>query len=592
MKIDERAVRLSLTGGQHYFVSCWHNVIHEQSLDSHRIKTMNPRNILRELIRIIPAAHANDTDREMVRKEAELILKGDRVLQLPPLAIPVEKLLYQLKKTGEKFAQNSLGVHLAREALECVNTEYIRTALEHLESLLDAGVTAPDKDAIYQVTASLLSTLVDYGASLESLYQLYRNVLVPRKKSAYQFSRKYWLLKTLVLKAPTDHKVLFAIDGVTNEADFPTKMGGVTFFREVKTWTLDSESLKAYTAPQSRRIFAEVEVTARDLRVAGTEAYEKIANILDLTRFEYERERVHLSTEFLAQEIGQNAASNTVRRFAIPKMVPNPVAGIGTQELSLFVASVNQLLSSARFQQEDRDRVLSAFRLYRQGADATSFDTKLVTWWSAIEYLIRGKGQRQIGTVVENGLTPLLCLIYGEKLLLDVRHTLVLTRAQIKDPTTNAFLNYRDMGIRELRGVLCRNDISVAVSDALKADPFVRERVEKVLRVVSSASGYLMMLKEHEQRVRWQVQRLWRARCDIVHSARLDLSGVLLCANLESYLKVILTALLAELRRVKTLSSPEEFFERQDFVYGRLKENLHAGSLDVLDANLELTSGS
>jgi hypothetical protein len=590
MRLDENAIGLSLTEAQHYFVSCWHNVIHEQSLDSHRIKTMNPRNILRELIRIVSAPHANDADRDMVRKEAELILKGDRVLQLPPLAAAVEKLLYQLKKTGEKFGQSGLGVHLAREVLEHVDTDYVRVALEHLDGLVKSGVSVPDKEAIYQATGSLLSTLVDTGASLESLYQLYRNILVPWKRSGYQFNRKYGLLKTLVLKAPTEHKVLFAIDGVTNETDFPSKMGDVAFFNEVKTWSLNSDPLRAYATPQSRRLFAEVTVTARDVRVAGTEAYEKIGNILDLTRFEYERERVQLSTEFLVQETGRLVGKKLVRRFSIPKMVPNPVVGIGTQELSLFVSSVNQLLSSARFQQEDRDRVLSAFRLYRQGADATSFDSKLVTWWSAIEYLIRGKGQKQIGTVVENGLTPLLCLIYGEKLLLDVRHTLTQARAQVVDPTTNTPLPYRNMEIRDLRRLFSRSDISILVSDAVKSDPFVRERVQRVLSVLSSAPTYLAMLKEHEQRVRWQIQRLWRARCDIVHSARLHFSGVLLCANLESYLKVILTALLAELRQVKTLCSPEEFFERQEFIYARLRENLQAGSLDALDSSLELSS--
>jgi hypothetical protein len=424
-----------------------------------------------------------------------------------------------------------------------------------------------------------------------ALYQLYRNILVPRNPRRYEFRRKYWLLKTLVLQAPTEHKVLFAIDGVTNERDFPPKMGEITFSSEVTTWSLNSDPLQAYATPQPRRLFAEVALTARDIRVAGTEAYEKIGNILDLTRFEYESERVQLSTEFLVQETGRLVGRKLVRRLSIPRMVPNPVAGIGTQELSLFVASVNQLLSSARFQQEDRDRVLSAFRLYRQGADATSFETKLVTWWSAIEYLIRGKGQKQIGTVVENGLTPLLCPIYGEKLLLDVRHTLNHARDQLVDPVTNTPLLYRDTGIRDLRRMLCRSDIYVLVSDAVKSDPFVRERVENVLRVVSSAQAYLDTLKEHEQRVRWQIQRLWRARCDIVHSARLHVSGVLLCANLESYLKVVLTALLAELRRVKRLSSPEEFFERQEFAYARLRENLQTGSLDALDAHLGLSSG-
>ena len=225
-------------------------------------------------------------------------------------------------------------MHLAREALEHVETDYVQAAFGQLEGLIDSAASVPDKEAIYQVTGSLLSTLVDTGASLESLYQLYRNILVPRKISHYEFKRKYGLLKTLVLRAPTEHKVLFAIDGVTNERDFPPRMGDVAFSSEVKTWSLNSDPLRAYATSQSRRLFAEVTVTARDIRVAGTEAYRN-GNILDLTRFEYERERVQLSTEFLVQETGRLVGNKIVRRLSIPKMVPNPVAGIGTQELYL-----------------------------------------------------------------------------------------------------------------------------------------------------------------------------------------------------------------------------------------------------------------
>ena len=607
MKIDEKVAGLGMSENQHYFVSCWHNVIHGQSLDSHRIRTMNARNALREFMRMVAAPHANDSDREMVCHEAELIIAADQILNVPPLAISAERFLHVLKRANakkQKPAQDQkkqksvqdpgpygLAVHLARELSDLVDTHYVHVAFGRLETLT-SSVDPADKETIDQLTVALLSTLIDAGASLESLYQLYRNVLVPRTPKNYQFIKKFGLLKTLVLQQPIEHKVLFMIDGVTNTTDFPETLGQVSFSTKVENWNLNSSVLNAYATPQSRRLFAEVKVVARDIRVAGTDAYQQIGNILDLTRFEHERERVQLSTEFLVEETGKLVGKKTVRRLSIPKLVPNPAAGMGAQELSLFVESVNQLMSSARFQHEDRDRVLSAFRLYRQGADATSFESKLVTWWSAIEYLIRGMKKHPIGTVVENRLTPLLGLVYGEKLLVDVRQTLINARAQPLDPVTDLPLQYREMPMGEFRALLCSPNISDSILDAVKADPFVHERIKKIMGVVSSAQAYLKMLNDHDQRVRWQIQRLWRSRCDIVHSAQLHLSGVLLCANLEWYLKVILTALLSELRSVKTLCSPEEFFERQELTYTRLRESLQSGALNALDAHLNLSANS
>lgn len=74
----------------------------------------------------------------------------------------------------------------------------------------------------------------------------------------------------------------------------------------------------------------------------------------------------------------------------IPKVVPNPQTSLTAQDLDVFAQNVGALVSDQRFSAEGRDRVLSAFRLYRTGADTTNFENKLVNWWTAFEFL--GKG--------------------------------------------------------------------------------------------------------------------------------------------------------------------------------------------------------
>lgn len=90
----------------------------------------------------------------------------------------------------------------------------------------------------------------------------------------------------------------------------------------------------------------------------------------------------------------------------------------------------------------------------------------------------------------------------------------------------------------------------------------------------------------HELRLRWHLQRLWRARCDIVHSAERTVSAALLCANLEYYLKTTLMALLRALREVPTLSGPKEFFDRQALSYDLVQAELKTGSEDALLGSL------
>jgi hypothetical protein len=81
VRVDPKAREIPLTPRQHFFASCWFNMVHQHSLDSHRVRTMNARNVLRELLRMYEATHANDEDRTLVREEAIVILSGDPVVR-------------------------------------------------------------------------------------------------------------------------------------------------------------------------------------------------------------------------------------------------------------------------------------------------------------------------------------------------------------------------------------------------------------------------------------------------------------------------------------------------------------------------------
>jgi len=588
MRIDPKAKNIPLTARQHFFASCWFNMVHQHSLDSHRVRTMNPRNVLRELLRMHEAAHPNDEDRGMVRDEAIVVLCADPILTQPPAARIATTLIGLLKAESKaRPGSSSLAQHFTRELLDFIESAYVGCSLDLLRKMLvpPAGAEEEDRRAeVSALTCGLLSTLADEGASLEALFQLYRQILVPLEgPKKYVFERKLDLLARILKGTPTSHRVLFRIDSIKSAEHYPPSMGGITFSRKPKGWDCCHRAVATYLTSHPSRVFAEVQVEAKDARAAGRDAYGRVSNVLDLARFEYEPERVHLAEDFL---IVDAARPDRIRRHRIPKLVPNPDGITGLPDLQGFVQSVDELLSAERFSQEGRDRVLSAFRLYRLGADANSFESKLANWWTAIEFLVRGlKGGTKIGSAVENNVTPVLCLAYARTLLLDARYTIVSLPEPLIDPVTKAPLELRREPAELLR-IFARADIRAEVANAFSKEPYLQWKISQVLDAITQPAAYRCLLREHERRIRWQIQRIWRARCDIVHSARRAVSESLLCANLEFYLKMTLISLLAQLRGVKTLSGPEEFFERQLYRYQRLTEDLEAGSSAALEANV------
>jgi len=503
MRIDGHTTPLPLSADQRFFLSCWYNLIHQQSLDSHRVRTMNPANVLQELLNILKASHANESDRRIVREETAEILREDLVLRLPAYADTTSTLIRVLSgKPKAKASDTSnpnhdhLIPHLARELQDEINKSYISHALSQLHEVLTAnppdGTEAERQAQIASLTGGLISALMDQGYSLESLFQLYRQILVPvRTKKQYVFQKKLGLLTAILRQAPFDYQVLFAIDNLSDAGEFPPEMGGIRFSTSPPGWN------SPYATPRGQRLFAETTIKARDVRAAGIAAYTRISSVLDLARFEYERERVHLAENYLIKRTG---GIGPIRQFPIPKLVPNPFTQIHTAELTLFVGSVNDLLSTGKLSVEDRERVLSAFRLYRQGADTNSFASKLISWWTAIEFLVRGgKAEKSIGASVEHGVSPVICLAYAEKLLLDVKHTLLNANSALVDPVSGAAIDLKASSLVDIYRILTRADIRPLVHTALAHDPYVQHRIGTVLDMLADAKKYNAGLARHEQ---------------------------------------------------------------------------------------------
>lgn len=586
MRIDPKTASFSMTQEQHYFATALLNMTHRNSLDSFRVRALSPQNAMRELLRMMQPP-ASSEDLAMVGSEVSRLLASDPILRLPPFAYPASELGVLIDPMGngkDKALEKNkhLIQYFIKEMQQKLRAEYIGCCLLWLEKKLAPPVagappsTKDDLKEIKTVTGNLLSVLMDNGASLESLYQYYRQVIAkPSPVKPYVFSDRFSLLVKLINNPAKKFSVVFSIDNLGDPSVFPTSIGGVVFSAVPPTPASPTPPVARYATAFPNRVFAEIEIETSDERTAGTKAYELLNNILDLVRFEYERNRLHLAEEFLCAD---KANLGKYRIFPIPKVVPNPSAVVGAADLQEFALTVGELVDGPGFASDGRDRIQSAFRLYRIGADTNIFENKLTSWWTATEYLVKGGGGAGgIGKAVEDTLIPVLCLGYINKLLYSFRNVLVDMKASVNDPVTGAPVLLKQMDGAALFSLFRNNAAHTSLLGSVIADPFVHFHLEDFLAALSSEKKILEALKAHEQRLRWHIQRIYRARCDIVHSAERVVAASLLCANLEFYLKSTLTALLYSLKVSPHISGPKEFFDRQTYAYGRLLDGLEKG---------------
>lgn len=590
MKDDPKLTQYPLTREQKFFAGVWYSMSYAYSLDSHRVRVMHAVNILEELLRLYAYAHASAEDRYMVGRETIAILESESILKRPVFSASTTAVLSLLRKSfGAKYDKSV--IEKGRLLLESHLREYVamlhgRYVDEAIRGVQDA-VLSPDArpeivrfKEIRSLTGSLLSYLIARGQSIEGLFQLYSHVLVPIKRlpATYDFVKHFDLLRRLVTASCRTWQACFAIDGISEPTSFPETIGDISFTPAPMVGMASLPGMKA----QGHRLFAAGEADAVDARTAGQLVHERISRVLDIVRFEYDRASIYISDQFASRK-----NDDEWRLLPIPKVVPNPQSSISRDELDSFAQSVGLLVSSNRFSREGRERVVSAFRLYRMGADTTNFESKLVNWWTGLEFLAKGmSGSSSIASVVEDSVTPILMGVsvinhlnaYRQALL---EHSIVLT-----DVISGQEKSLKNLNYAELYDVLATPAYRLAINSQLRDHPHTQLRFDQFMGYLAAPAEMRSFLERSEQGLRWHLQRVWRARCDIVHSAGRMVNIALLCANLEAYLKSVLRAVLAAFGRIPTLESPQELFLRVEHDYISARDALDRGDCEPLKAFL------
>jgi len=588
MRINPKELSASLTRDQAYLVGAWNNMVHAQSVDSHRVRVSNPESLLAEYQKMFDADKtAKGAEKKQVRLELIGSLEDDVVIKdrYQPAA---SRLLGILKSTSEKEENSAaplspMARYLMTELKANIDYSYVGYLLQYLRAAVvdDSIAHLPEADRfkkIWAATNALLSTLIARGMSLQTLHSFYRIRLLDHHAT---FAQRWDTVSEYITgDASKQFNIVIAIDNVSRAPDLPPHVGGFNFSSSSPLIPNPAQTgqraaiLNKYVSAFPTRLFASVSVNARYTPSAGEEAFARLNTLLNLLRFEYETSPMKVSDMFIYQ-----VGADEVKAYKLNVQIPNPLSSIDGAGASEFVKAVDGLVSR-KFTTEGVDRIHAAFRLYRTGLDTDVLENKYLNWWTALEYLVKGAGGEGIGNSVENQVAPVLGVTYLEKHLLFHRAMLLECQIHLLDVHA-APVELKSLALDQLYLALKDAGAQNFILGSLDQHPYVRTGAQWFYAAIATPTAWLDHVQKHEARVRAHIQRLWRARCDIVHSASRPESLVLLCANLEYYLKGVLIALLRSFRQVPTMSGPREFFERQQYAFSELKHDLSAGR-DVL----------
>lgn len=232
------------------------------------------------------------------------------------------------------------------------------------------------------------------------------------------------------------------------------------------------------------------------------------------------------------------------------------------------------------FSGESTDRLLSAINISALSRSSPRPENQLIMLWSAIEVLLSDppRGVARVSHYVD-ALTPCICIKYVRRYIIAVfdelrvhysKHMREFFRKdefdQGVDQYTNfSYLIYRE-DLKKLHEPFCEPFVN---------NPLALFRLWKLEKNFGTPEALLRSLSDHENRVRWQLHRIYRTRNSIVHSGNIPTFLEPLVMNVFEYFRGSTGPIFGRATSVGHEASIDQIVAEIGFDYTMLKDTLH-----------------
>ncbi|EMH4109481.1 hypothetical protein I5L21_15195 [Serratia liquefaciens] len=563
MRIDGRLNKEGLTARQLFFIECWSNFCHKNSLDTDRVTYSNALSAMQELLFLYGMEDKFHADKKRCRVIEELldILEHDRCLNDEVFrGIPVQILslcprdILNDRTKSPVELRPRLMKSLCGQLISLISTYYVPHAFEHLAQQLFAADEMNDDDAqaIHGLTNSIMSVLLTQGMTLTECYLLYINLFRNGDRSGLGgFRAQFDSFRQKLITPLEDVTVRMYI--VSEKLYALLSANGPA---------LDFNNCHFQTLIDGRtRNTISVDILTQSMSDASARngAGQMLRESLDVIAYMVGKGDITIQKQFVIIRGGNEIE---VPRF--DNEIEANADRLTAEEFTRFMMAMAGLFSGAS--DESRKKISSAFRFFRNGIENTSNESRFTSYWSALESLTFGValGTPSHDEHVISVVAPCMMLDYIVKQLFALRQTLrYLQRGALSPVLVD---NVNTLTLLDLYDLLKDPARTTELQESLQGYPYVRFSLSKLILLCRSPVEMERKLMRHHDKVTQHIYRLYLLRNTIVHNAGTSPHIDLLTVNLEHYLRGTINAMFYTASMNPTVNSPEEAFTRCQFI--------------------------
>ena len=541
-------------------------------MDSHRVRCMNSRTIVRELNEELEINLLAFEELKALCAETLELLERDLVIQnhfhkhLAVLAPLLKDPAFMDEKNNKPDGKNKTDAtpetkkKTLRFGVADLNAALNKHYFEELGVELQLAMKPNNESQIHLLIGSLLTDLVDRGWTLEALFRWHKHFIVP-KDPKFTFAVNLGFMLRQFADVDQKFSVTMKLTG-SNRLHRLGKLGDFTLSKTASL-TPGTVEEKRFCQTDSLVTFAQTDTEAVDHISAAFHAREDFEEGLDMLRFNFERAVLKIEETCYVRRYGDGRTELPSVRHS----VPNPSENLTHDDFQDFVDQLNVMLARKDIDDVSRERLASAIRHYRFGRDADGYKDKFLNWWMGLE-ILAGVARREggIGPTVIHNASHALIQPYLFRLLRDLLATLkyykVTWPAYVAAATGCA--NVNDLNSPKLLALLQNPAAANSLWAQCTNNLVIAYRGGKLATAFSSPKNTLGFIRFHNAHLLWHISRLYRIRCCIVHGSKVRFRLALPAANVEFYLKELILYVIESFHHHKHITNLEEIYGRAE----------------------------
>lgn len=523
------------------FYQIWQELVNEKTLDIYQYRILTSLSALEELAEVLRktlgGVFTNDANVESCREEVLYILNTDMIIE-KHYKIIGNRLKFSLGSKPKTDAEKTRMLAQVKYAIHEISPSYEENAIEELKYSIITG----DLKKIAFFANVVASQAAHNGWSAHALNDLLR-FFIEDKEFDVQWSN----FKDAILnREKTDHDVLIHIpfrnqrnkdnpDTLTILANLGLDI--CTYGQLLSEYSAISDMTNLLNA---EKLYFRVKVLAFDIYSAAHISIRKISDLLNMASFYNLVSAWDLSAVSIV-------AVNMVNKYHKAFNAEQLYRTYDYLDSSSKVYEYTKRIFTDDSNFQLREKLTGAFG-YANISRASLFqEEKYMNLWVALESLARTRMYSDIISNVKQTVPAAMSLRYIYRIVRNYVEDCIRCRVVFDFPEHAIDMKQetKQKMVKETIEVFRTPELYNQLLQKCGVNSLLKSRTEEIYEILNDVKILKNKVKNHHDRVEWQIQRLYRIRNEIVHSAlQNETSLITYIEHLYDYLSTYITEIV------------------------------------------------